>query len=709
MFCKNIAFSLMGLLAAVMAVISICLSNDSFYSSPAVICGWGLLVLTALVYILKRRLWHRPATFMIHVAFAVILLGGLCTHLFSESGTIHVRTDCAAPACTLKQDLPFSVKLKKFEVITYAGTTTPMNYVTTLLLGDEQEERTVSMNNVLSYRGYRFFQSSYDDDMQGSKLIVTHDPVGVGITYVGYALLLLSFLAYPLQQRRLKKAAVVAAMILAICPATASAASTSASVKPKFLPKSVAAEFDSLCVMYGGRIAPFSTFARDFTVKLSGNTKYRGLSAEQVTTGFLFHFDSWRTQPIIKVKSSAVRKALNLQGKYASYNDFLDPWNQSRLAAIIDSLQQTGQSTASAELRPFVEAAEKVEMINSLRNGASLRFYPISGEKIEWYSPADRLPLETDSLQWIFIKKSLGYINETVLTRSFDDTTAAVHGIAAYQRKVCGDAIPSRSAMALERTYYCALPSTMWAGIYLTIAIAAFLLWSLGKGSRRSMIALVALTWVYVGALIGMRWGICCHVPLSNGFETMQFLAWAALTVALCMARRSPMLLWLSPVVAGLAMMVATFSFSNPEVTPLMPVLASPLLSIHVVVVMLSYALLAMIMLMGVAALINSAETERLARVSRSLLVPALFLLASGIFIGAVWANNSWGRYWGWDPKEVWALITLLVYSFAIHGESLPAMRRPRFYHIYVVAAFLCVIVTYFGVNYLLGGMHSYA
>jgi ABC-type transport system involved in cytochrome c biogenesis permease subunit len=707
MFCKNIAFSLMGLLAAIMAVISICLSNDSFYSSPAVICGWGLLVLTALVYILKRRLWHRPATFMIHVAFAVILLGGLCTHLFSESGTLHVRTDCTTPACTLKQDLPFSVKLKKFEVITYAGTTTPMNYVTTLLLGDEQEERTVSMNMVLSYRGYRFFQSSYDDDMQGSKLIVTHDPIGVGVTYTGYFLLLLSFLAYPLQQRRLKKMVVAAALFLAVGPATASAGVTSA--KPKFLPKAVAAEFDSLSVMYGGRIAPFSTFARDFTVKLSGKEKYRGLTAEQVTTGFLFHFDSWRKQPIIKVKSGAVRQALNLQGKYASYDDFLDPWNQSRLASIIDSLQQNGHSNTSGELRPFVEAAEKMEMINSLRNGSSMRLYPISGEQIEWYSPADRLPLETDSLQWIFIKKSLGYINETILTHNFDETTATVHGIAAYQRKVCGDAIPSHSAMALERTYYRALPSSMWAGIYLLIAIATFLLWSLGKSSRRGMIALVAITWLYVSALIAMRWAICHHVPLSNGFETMQFLAWAALTVALLMARRSPLLLWLSPVVAGLAIMVATFSFSNPEVTPLMPVLASPLLSIHVVVVMMSYALLAMIMLMGVAALINSAETERLARVSRSLLIPALFLLASGIFIGAVWANNSWGRYWGWDPKEVWALITLLVYSFALHGESLPAMRRPRFYHIYVVTAFICVLVTYFGVNYLLGGMHSYA
>ena len=154
---------------------------------------------------------------------------------------------------------------------------------------------------------------------------------------------------------------------------------------------------------------------------------------------------------------------------------------------------------------------------------------------------------------------------------------------------------------------------------------------------------------------------------------------------------------------------------ANPRITQLMPVLQSPLLSIHVMVIMVSYVLFAFMMLNGVAALIISARGgsgERigyLQTVSNIMLYPAVFLLAAGIFIGAVWANVSWGRYWGWDPKEVWALITMLIYSLGIHQGSLKWFRNPKHFHIFCILAFLSVLVTYFGVNFLLGGLHSYA
>ena len=204
-------------------------------------------------------------------------------------------------------------------------------------------------------------------------------------------------------------------------------------------------------------------------------------------------------------------------------------------------------------------------------------------------------------------------------------------------------------------------------------------------------------------------------MPLSNGFETMQFMALCMLVIALPLGKRIPFFLPFGLMAAGLALMVSMLGERNPQIKTLMPVLASPLLSIHVILVMLSYSLFAFLFFNGVTALImnrmGSSTTilNRLTDISRIMLYPAVFLLAVGIFTGAVWANVSCGRYWGWDPKETWALITMLVYSLTFHEQSLPAFRRPIFLHVYIVLAFLTVLMTYFGVNYVLGGMHSYA
>lgn len=206
-----------------------------------------------------------------------------------------------------------------------------------------------------------------------------------------------------------------------------------------------------------------------------------------------------------------------------------------------------------------------------------------------------------------------------------------------------------------------------------------------------------------------LRWYIGGRIPLSNGYETMQFLALCIMAFALLMSRRYRQALGFGFLLSGFTLLVSYLGEMNPQITPLMPVLVSPWLSLHVSVIMMSYALFAFILLNGVWALCVPREAERLMTYSRLMLYPAVFLLTAGIFIGAVWANVSWGRYWGWDPKEVWALITMLIYALPLHATSLPWFRKPRFFHIYTIAAFLSVLITYFGVNFFLGGMHSYA
>ena len=165
---------------------------------------------------------------------------------------------------------------------------------------------------------------------------------------------------------------------------------------------------------------------------------------------------------------------------------------------------------------------------------------------------------------------------------------------------------------------------------------------------------------------------------------------------------------------SGFTLLVSYLGQMNPQITHLMPVLSSPLLSAHVSIIMMAYALLAFMMLNGLYALILStldreADLTSLTVLSRLMLYPAVFLLSAGIFLGAVWANISWGRYWSWDPKEVWALITLMIYAVAFHRQSIPLLRHPKVFHAYLLLAFLAVLMTYFGVNYFLGGMHSYA
>ncbi|MBP5190560.1 MAG: cytochrome c biogenesis protein CcsA, partial [Bacteroidales bacterium] len=196
------------------------------------------------------------------------------------------------------------------------------------------------------------------------------------------------------------------------------------------------------------------------------------------------------------------------------------------------------------------------------------------------------------------------------------------------------------------------------------------------------------------------------HIPMAGGFDSMNLTAIVAGIVSLAMARRYRMAPSIGLLAMGFCILVAMMSGSNPPVTNLMPVLSSPLLTLHVTVIMISYALFFFIALNGLAALIVHRRAAEMRRVSLLMLYPATALLAIGIVIGALWANISWGNYWSWDPKEVWALITLIIYLFPLVNQN--NNDRPAHFHLYCLFAFLSVIITYFGVNFILGGIHAY-
>lgn len=229
-----------------------------------------------------------------------------------------------------------------------------------------------------------------------------------------------------------------------------------------------------------------------------------------------------------------------------------------------------------------------------------------------------------------------------------------------------------------------------------------------GKSVSRFLFIVDGLMLAYLSVIIALRWVLSGHIPLSSGADVMTFIAWLAMLIPLVYGRKSAVLYPPALILAALAILAASFGDSDPHTSPLPPVLASPMLTIHVGCMILSYTLLGLAALNSMFAIFRRGAGG-LASLSRLFLYPATFLLAGGTFIGAIWANMSWGSYWSWDPKEVWALITLLIYSTALLIGAGGKLKEDRYFNFFCIFAFLSVLFTYFGVNYLLGGMHAYA
>lgn len=744
---KRTAFSLLGILLLILTIATILekiygtdFVNEYIYSSVPFVILWGVTAITSLLYIIKSKLHRQPVIFLLHLSLLFILAGAFTTWIYGEQGTMRVRQGEQQTSFTdskgISHQLPFSITLNQFEIIYYKGTLAPMDFISHISVADKdchrQIQGKVSMNHIFSYQHYRFYQSGYSEDNEGSVFSVSHDPYGIGITYAGYTLLLLStvffFFSPQSRFRQLLKSPLLHRSLTVILLLFAFSLNSNflkaSSTSPKVLPREVAEHFGDLYILYNNRICPLQTFARDFTVKLYGSSSYKGLTPEEVLTGWLFYYDSWKNEPIIRIKSNEARKLLEIEGNYARLKDYISTINEYKLEKMMNHIRSGEQVT---DKRGIEEADEKFNIINLVCTGAMMKIFPcrnIAGKTLEWYSQSDQLPQDMDNDKWVFIRKSMSYVNEMIVMKKYNDACLLLEKIKKYQQKECDGLLPADNKFKAEKIYNQFDYSKSVAMACICIGLICFIYYchcmaSQKRTSRKAIIILNILLWIvftYLSAAICLRGYVSNHLPLSNGFETMQFMAWCTLLLTFLLQRKFAMLLPFGFLLCGLTLMVSMLGESNPQITQLMPVLQSPLLSIHVVVIMIAYSLLAFIMLNGVTAVILhqsqkecKEQIERLQIISQIILYPAIFLLAIGIFIGAVWANVSWGRYWGWDPKEVWALITMLVYALALHPRSLPWFHRTMFFHVFCITAFITVLITYFGVNFLLGGMHSYA
>lgn len=725
---KFLSFGTLGVLTLILAAATVveklagtAVASEWLYSAPWTVSLWTLAAVASAIYIVRCRTRLSWAALPLHVSFIVILAGAAVTHFCGEDGKISLNVGDSASHFTLSDGdeatLPFTLRLNDVEVECYPATSTPMDYVSRVTVESEEggsRDASISMNKVLKECGYRFYQTGIGPD--SSVFTVSYDPWGIGVSYAGYFLLFISVVLFFCTgrngfRRSLKSLAAAGCLLLFSLPASAREVQPEAGATPlpQVLQKQLAEDFGKMLVIYNGRVCPVSTMARDFCVKLCGRTSYRGLTAEQVLTGWIFYYPDWKHEPMIKIKGERARALLGITGKYASLDDFYSPYG-FKLEGI------DAEDMADRHVR---EAAEKCALISAVCTGAAIKIFPVKGEDgvMDWLSWVDERPADLSLDEWRFVQGSMEYVAMQIAHGRYSEADDALHRIAAHQVEILGsefgpDTLRYRAEMLYNRIGR-AVPAAVASIVLGIIAMVAYCRRKdSGKLYRSAIYSLTGLLTLYLTVIIALRGIVGGHLPLGNGYETMMAMAWLALIMGLWLGRKFSIMLPAALVTAGMAMMVAGMDESNPQVSMLMPVLHSPLLSVHVMVIMLAYSLVMFMAINSVTALFIGLKSERSARLavlSRLLLYPAVFLLAVGIFIGAIWANVSWGRYWGWDPKETWALITLLVYALPLHTVSFPRLVSASTSHIYFLVAFVTVLITYFGVNFFLSGMHSYA
>lgn len=620
-------------------------ADENIYTTVWFTIVWAVLAAGSAVVVVKKLYQKLPAL-LFHISLIIILIGALFTKITSKEGMLHLRENQSADYFVLKENLfkenlGFEMRLDSFLVKNYQGTNMPQDFESYISV-DGGERYMISMNNIYKKNGFRFYQTSFDEDFQGSILSVTYDPYGTPISYFGYLLFAVSGLwilfskkaefVKLLRHPSLKKGGLFVAFFCANFTANAQS-------KPiPTIPFDEVPVVASKQVVYNGRIAPFNTMARDFVSSIYGEPCFYNLTAEQVVCGWMNCPETWKNEKMILVKDESLQHQLGVE-KYASFADFFDENDNYRL----NSFEPT---------KSVREVDEKIGLILMLTSG--------------------KLFQETD------VKISESKINAEIL---YNKINFAKHLFM----------------------------------INLTIGFLAFFIMIFTKKfpSRIFRIFRILLVVSLVFDLGGyiLRWYISGRVPMGNGYETMLFMSLIIMILALVFGKKIKILTPFGFLISGFTLLVAWLGQRNPQITPLVPVLNSPILSAHVSTIMIAYALLAFTFFNGIFSFFvrDEEKLQQLAVLSRIILYPAEILLGIGIFLGAVWANISWGRYWSWDPKETWALITFMVYAVGFHRLSLQFLQNGRRLHLFFVFAFLTVLTTYFGVNYFLGGMHSYA
>ena len=657
--------------------------------------------------------------------------------------------------------LPFSIKLRDFQLERYPGSMAPSSYASEVTVIDKKDnvkmDYRIYMNHVLDYKGFRFFQSSYDMDELGTVLSVNHDP-GTLITYIGYFMLafgLLLNLFNPYSRFRkltseisndinFKNVFVFLGILFMFNAHSLKAEDSLKNIEIiKKISPTHAEKFGHLLIQANmGRVEPVDTLAHDILHKIARKNNIYNLSADQIILSMLVKPKLWQNIPIIYLPRSdkKLKKILGipLDKKYASFSDFFDYSNKNpyKLQQYVEKASRKRSADRNQFDKDVIKVDERVNVVYMTFMGDLFRLFPKPNDpSLKWYSPKDAISTFPPKLSNMLREILLNYfdsVNEGIKSGNFDKANKALNLISTYQKRVGKDLIPSDTKIDLEILYNKydifsqAMKIYLIAGFILLIIVFLKILkrdfnvkW-LAKGAFYLIIFSFA---IHTIGLI-LRWYLAEHAPWSNAYESMLYIAWTMALAGVVFSRKSLLALTLMSILAGITLFVAHLGGMDPQITNLVPVLKSYWLNIHVAVITSSYGFLGLSALLGFFTLIllilrNPNNKERSENIEKSVIeatkinevsmILGLSLLTVGNFLGGVWANESWGRYWGWDPKETWAWISILIYTVVLHMRFIPKLNFIYTFAVASTLAYFSIIMTYFGVNYYLSGMHSYA
>lgn len=646
-------------------------------------------------------------------------------------------------------NVPFSIQLRDFIMERYPGTDNPSSYASEVTLSDPKEgvnmDYRIYMNNILDYGGYRFFQSSYDQDEAGTYLSVNYDFWGTWISYIGYILLTIGLamtffvknsrfahLAKKLSDQQQSKAVLILLCFMFFGSNLYGQSTTVVSE----VSKEQAAAFGKLVVQdFRGRFKPVNTLSGEILRKMAKKDNLYGLTSDQIYLSMTLAPEKWEKVPLISVTSHPeINKILGTSEKMLSYRQFFTDNAEYKLRDYIREAQAINPKDHGTFEKAVIKLDEKINIANMVFSGRFLKLFPVPGDPNNtWVSPAEireiQLPDPNVLAQYENFAAYLSELQQTGPTGSENMSSDWLGKIAGDQQKFGGAVIPSNSKIKAElllnqldvfgrlRNIY-GLISLLFLGLFFYSVFSHNT--KTEKYTRWAWFLLIALFAFHTLGL-GLRWYVSGRAPWSNGYESMIYIGWTTMLAGLIFARKSLGGMSATTVLAATILLVAGMSWLDPEITPLVPVLKSYWLTIHVSLEAGSYGFLMLGAVIGMLNLLliifttknNKPKTHRILKelttVAEITLLGGLFMVSVGTYLGGVWANESWGRYWGWDAKETWALVTILVYSFILHMRFIPGLQSAYAFNFASLFGFATVIMTYFGVNYYLSGLHSYA
>ncbi|CEA16111.1 cytochrome c biogenesis protein [Fermentimonas caenicola] len=723
------------------------------YYSPLFILLQLLLAINFLIILfnsnyIKSKRW---GLIIIHLSLTVILGGALTTFLFGKEGQVHIREGEKSDQMVMHtskgvktEKLPFVLELKDFRLNRYPGSNSPSSYESTLLVYVDNDIREVSvfMNNVLDLKGYRFFQASYDKDELGTVLSVNKDVAGRTITYTGYILLLIGFilmflmpgsrfrkLGEQLKDIRARADKLTLVFLLSLISLngfsqnnwneTKHTIDIIESIKDNAIPVEHAEKFGALPVQFRGRVMPLNTFSSEILRKIHNETNIYNLNSDQFLLSLLVNPEKWSHAKIISGDQS-----------YLSYNQFFDEGGSYSLLNQLQQIYNQPADKRNESEKDLIKLDEKVNILYQLFTHIIPGIFPHAEDPSHtWYNLGDNLSVY-EFKDSVFITDSFNnYLAEVRLSLQSNDWSKPdeiLNSIKEYQLSNDKASLIRPDKIEAELKYnrlnifnYSKLGYFILGGLLLILAFIRLMnrkTWL----QYASTILIIGIAAIFIYHLfgMGMRWYISGYAPWSNSYETMVYVAWATVLAGFIFGRKNILTLSLATLFGGVILFVSSLNWMDPQINTLVPVLNSPWLMFHVAVIVAAYGFFGISFLLGLTNIIIMSfnkdsslialRIKELSVINNMSLLTGLALMTIGTFLGAVWANESWGRYWGWDPKETWALITIIVYSVVTHLHLVKKWNSDWLFNFTSVLGFSSVLMTYLGVNYFLSGMHSY-